>query len=475
MKGIAADAGIALLLLAVLPGCRTPQLGEGAPCGSPPSASGEGPAAANTLVLTAASSAAEEQPRFELPDDDETSVDGLTLDAAIERLLAANLDLAAKYQDIPKARADILSARLRNDPVIFLSATQLPYQQYSAQRPGTPLYDITLVQPLDVSGKHRTSIRVAEHEYRVLEARYQDAVRHEIDKLYTAFVDVLEARALRKTAQAEVAVLAELVETARKLVQKGGQRPQADLTAAKIRKARADIDLQRADVSLQRARRSLAVLLAAPEQASSLKLQGSLHDRAPPPPCTEELIRIALELRPDLVSYRLSVERAQAQVRQQRAEGIEDVFLFYSPYQVIDNSAQGKQSANGWEAGILLPFPALNRNQGNVARAQANVRQLALEVQSVEQQVISEVRRAAAEYEVSRQEVERYERELLPGVRSVREDKTRLYATGQAAIDALLTAQRDYNETVRQYWEALTRHRRSMLELNSAVGQRLLP
>jgi outer membrane protein, heavy metal efflux system len=475
VKGVPANAVLALLLLAGLPGCRAPQAADAPPCGSLSLSTTEGPAATNSLVLTAGGSSPEERPRFELPEEDEPSSDGLTLDAAIERLLAANLDLAAKYQDIPKARADILSARLRNDPVIFLSATQLPYQQSSAQRPGTPLYDITLVQPLDVSGKHRTSVRVAEHQYRVLEARYQEAVRHEIDKLYTAYVDVLEARALRKTAQAEVAVLTELVETARRLVQKGGQRPHADLMAAKIRKARAEIDLQRADLSLQRARRNLAVMLAAPEQADTLKLQGSLHDRAPPQPCTEELIRMALESRSDIVSYRLSVERAQAQVRQQRAAGIEDVFLFYSPYQVIDNSAQGKQSANGWEAGILLPFPVLDRNQGNVARAQANVTQLALEVEAVEQQVVSEVRRAATEYEVSRREVERYERELLPSVLSVREDKSRLYSTGQAAIDALLTAQSDYNETVRQYWEALTRHRRSMLELNSAVGQRLLP
>lgn len=413
--------------------------------------------------------------RSEIPEGDDDSSDGLTLEAAIDRLLAANLDLAAKFQDIPKARTDILTAGLRNDPVVFLDTTQLPYQRYSPQRPGSPTYGITLVQPLDVSGKHRSSVRVAEQEYRVLQARYQDAVRHEIDKLYVAFVDVLEARAVRKTAQAEVAVLSELVETARRLVQKGGQRPKAELTAAKLRQARAEVALHRADVALRRSRRNLAVLLAAPELGDSLRLKGSLHDRAPAPPCTEELIRIALQSRPDVLSYRLSVERGQAQIRQQRAEGIEDLFLFFSPYQVTDFSAEGKQAANGWEIGVLLPIPALNRNQGNVARARANVTQMTIEAASVEQQVIGEVRRAVTEYEVSRNEVERYEQDLLPGVRSVREDRQRLYASGEQAIDAFLSAQRDYNDTVRQYWEALARHRRSMLALNNAVGRPLLP
>lgn len=474
MKGPPA-ARMALLLLAVLSGCRAPRSRDGLPCCSPPLSSAEGSDASESLVLTSGRSVCEPQKRLQLPESGDESSDGLTLDAAIERLVAANYDLAAKFQDIPKAQADILSARLRNDPVVFLSATQLPYQRYSSQRPGTPLYDITVVQPLDVSGKHRTSIRVAEREYRALQARYQDAVRHAIDKLYTAYVDVLEARALRKTVQAEVAILSELVETARRLVKPGGQRPRAELRKANLRKKRAEIALQRAEVDLRRVRRNLAVLLAVPEQADSLRLHGSLHDRAPPPPPTEELIRMALQFRPDLVSYRLSLQRARAQVLQERAHAIDDVFLFFSPYQAIDFPGQNKQTANGWEAGIMLPFPALNRNQGNVARAQANVRQLMIEVESVEQQVAAEVRRAATEYAVSRNEVERYERDLLPGVRSVREDQFRLYASGQQGIDAVLTAQRDYNEVVRQYWQAQVRHRRSMLEVNSAVGRRLLP
>ncbi len=465
------------LLFALLPGCR-------APMGSSDRSDGCAgpmlqPDAGNRveierLAYRAADDSTAVVP-VELPEEEEESSDGLTLNAAIEQLLNANYDLAAKFQDIPKARADILSAGLRNDPVLFISATQLPYQRYTAQRPGTPLYDITLVQPVDISGKHRTSIRVAEREYRVLEARYQDAVRHEIDKLYMAWVDVLGARAARTTAQSDAANLAKLVETARRRVQRGGLQARSELTALSLRKARAELAVQDAEVALRRARRQLFVLLVLPERADSLKLTGSLHDRAPPPPSTDELIRVALKSRPDLISYRLTVERAQAQVRQARAEGIEDLFLFFSPYQASDFSAEGKQPANGWEIGVLLPFPALNRNQGNVARARSNVTQSGIEAESVEQQAIAEVRRAAMEYDVSRNEVRRYERELLPGVRDIKDDKYRLYASGNEAVDSYLIAQRDYNDVVRQYWEALIRHRRAMLELNTAVGQRILP
>ena len=43
-----------------------------------------------------------------------------------------------------------------------------------------------------------------------------------------------------------------------------------------------------------------------------------------------------------------------------------------------------------------------------------------------------------------------------------------------SAID-YLAAQREYNDVVRQYRDALVRHRRSMLRLNTAVGRRIFP
>ena len=75
---------------------------------------------------------------LELEEEDEGPADGLTLEAAIDRLLDASYDLAIKRQDIPKARADILTAGLRNNPLLFASASNLPYQRYSPERRAPP-------------------------------------------------------------------------------------------------------------------------------------------------------------------------------------------------------------------------------------------------------------------------------------------------------------------------------------------------
>ncbi|MGH7222744.1 MAG: TolC family protein [Gemmataceae bacterium] len=400
---------------------------------------------------------------------------GLSLDDAIELLLQRNYDLRIKFQEIPKGRADVLSAGLRNNPSVFFSADNIPYGNYSARRPGDTDYELTLIQPVDINNKRRRRLQLAQRAERVTEALYQDAVRQEIDKLYTAYADVLEAAFSVRAAQADAALQSDWVKSIRDLV-RPGSRPRAELTQALVNQGRAETVQRKAEANLLQSRRDLGVLLAAPpEQADGLTPGGPIRDAAPLPPAVDDLIQLALKIRPDLMAYRLNVNRAQAQVRRTGAERIEDVILFYTPYQIQDFPGQAAQAAPGWEAGGLIVLPVFDRKQGDIARANVEVTQSQTEVQGAEQQVINEVRQAATDYTVSRRSVQRYEREILPGSRSVLAEKQRLFTSGREGIDVLLTARKDYNDVVRQYREVLFRHRRAMLKLNTAVGQRLLP
>jgi cobalt-zinc-cadmium efflux system outer membrane protein len=413
---------------------------------------------------------------LELPAaQDEGPPDGLTLDAAIDRLVHANYDLLTKFQEIPKAQADILSAGLRLNPVLFASADNVPYGNYSRQRPGANSYEATLIQPIDVNQKRKDRVRVAQQAKRVLEAQYQDAVRLQIDNLYTAYVDVLEARETMRAARAGVAGLAEVVKVTRDLVQRGF-RPRTDVDRALIQQANAEVALQAAQTALGQARRNLATLLAvSAQQADCLEVRGTIRDRSAPLPCLEELIRIALESRPDLAAFRLGVQRAEAAVQLARAERFEDVFLFYNPYTYTNNSPMGRQDAASWGAGVLLPLPVFNRNQGNIARARINVAQTQIELEGLERQIANEVQRAAAEAADSRAALGRYEQDILPAARRLRDEEFRLFLKGQEGATVYLAAQREYNEVVRQYLQALVRHRRNLLRLNTAVGERVVP
>jgi cobalt-zinc-cadmium efflux system outer membrane protein len=272
-----------------------------------------------------------------------------------------------------------------------------------------------------------------------------------------------------RAARIDLQQLAELA-----AMKRGGSRTDADRIA--LQRFNVEAAVHEAELELDQRKGNLAVLLAIPpEKADGLEIAGSLDDRSGQPPPVEALIHLALESRPDLAAQRLGSEYDRALVQVTQAERFDDAAVFFSPYEVQDNSPQGKKSSSGWGGGALFAVPILDRNQGVIARAQINLRQGQIEVEGLERVAVIEVRQAWTEYTSSRQVVQQYEQEGLPAARRVLEEAQRHFVEGKEGIDALLEARKDYSEMIRLYREAQVRHRRSMLKLNTAVGQRILP
>jgi cobalt-zinc-cadmium efflux system outer membrane protein len=89
--------------------------------------------------------------------------------------------------------------------------------------------------------------------------------------------------------------------------------------------------------------------------------------------------------------------------------------------------------------------------------------------------VQDEVSDAVREFDLSRQAMIDSETEILPSSRRVRDAAYRRWQGGETSIVEFLDAQRDFNGRVREYRDAIVRHRRAVLDLNTAVGARLLP
>ncbi|GAC1448875.1 MAG: hypothetical protein NVSMB9_32450 [Isosphaeraceae bacterium] len=415
---------------------------------------------------------------LDLPDaaEEEGPPDGLTLDAAIERLLRENLPLLSRRWQIPQYRADVLTASLRANPSLFADGQLVPYGRFDRARPGGPIqYDLNVSHPIDYSFKRLSRTVAAERVVSVQEAQYQDAVRVQIDNVYTAFVNVLAARETLRYAQASVQGLEKVLRTNQSLYEKSNVTS-ADVGRVRLLLERAGLGVLQSEEMLGRAKRTLATLLnLPPAQATTLELRGTLADLAPPPPPLDELARLAIGSRPDLAARRLGIQRAEAETRLARANRFGDASLLYQPYTFQDNTPVGLKSATSWALGLTLPLPVYNRNQGGIARAHLNVSQSRTELDALQRGIISEVRAAGRDYALSRELLRRYKTDLLPVSRARRDDTFRLFAAGElTALDAY-NAERDHNEVVRGYRDTLIRHRRDMLTLNTAVGRRVLP
>src|SRR5262249_2413678 len=154
----------------------------------------------------------------------------------------------------------------------------IPYGNFSEARPGGQTqYDISVTYPIDVTRKRRARTEVACRAKRVLEAQYQDAVRLQIDNLYTAFVDALSPRDTVRFARASVHGLEQLAQRMKEL-RAAGQRTEADVNVVRVQQSAAEIGLTGAIGTYRAAKRSLGVLLSIPQnELESLEVRGSLR------------------------------------------------------------------------------------------------------------------------------------------------------------------------------------------------------
>ncbi len=187
------------------------------------------------------------------------------------------------------------------------------------------------------------------------------------------------------------------------------------------------------------------------------------------------MVRKAVTTRPDMLAIKLGVRRSEADIQLARANAYPDVFMLYQPYTFQNNTYLGVPSAYSWTLGITATIPLYNRNQGNITRAKINMHQTQTQAASLERTVVSDVLDAAQELEQSLISVQEFKTEIIPANRRMRNAAFQLYDKGETSVLDYLEAQLAFNDVVKQYRDALVRHRRAILDLNTAVGERILP
>jgi cobalt-zinc-cadmium efflux system outer membrane protein len=406
--------------------------------------------------------------------DEEGPPEGLALDVAVGLIADQSLSLRAKFQEIPKATADVLTAGLRGNPLLFGSVDEIPYRPYTPTRPGEVGYSLTVIQPVDINHKRHYRVIAAQRARDVLQAQYQDAVRLEIENLQLRYVDVLAARETVRYVDASLVGLSDVRKTIEGLV-KGQQVSTLEVDRISVQIDAAELAREEALANYYRAKQNLAAMLDLPApDVVPLEVRGSIRTDISGLPDAEQLLELACANRPDLRAYQFGVNRAAADVDLAVKERYPDIFVLYTPWGLRDNSQVGGQNANSWSISAMASVPLFNRNQGNIRRAEVNVGQTRLEWQHLARQVESEVRQSARECQVAAEKVRRLDESILPRAKNIR-DKTLVQLQG-GQVDSLvyLQSQREYVEIVRQYRDALIELRRAALHVNTVVGMRLV-
>ena len=146
----------------------------------------------------------------------------LTLDEAIAETLQSDPKLRGAMEMIRQAQGDFTTSSLLPNPTVQVNGDFLPLRQFTPAQPGgPPELDVIATFSIDwwLFGKRAAAMANAQLGVSVSHADYCDQVRQRMANTASAFYDVLEAKAMLKLAQEDLASLT------RRRANHAGRRP----------------------------------------------------------------------------------------------------------------------------------------------------------------------------------------------------------------------------------------------------------
>jgi cobalt-zinc-cadmium efflux system outer membrane protein len=187
-------------------------------------------------------------------------------------------------------------------------------------------------------------------------------------------------------------------------------------------------------------------------------LEGDL-ETLPPEITWDDALGRLLSLSPELGTAQANVGRAEAALVRARLEPIPNVRLQGGPMQ--DMGYGGKTDGI---VQVLLPMPFINRNQGGIAQARADLTAAQRAIEQVELDLQNRLAPVYERYASAVYRVRMFRESILPAAVDQLDLVRRGYAAGEFPFINLLNAQRTFFQQNQQYLQAL-------LDLRSATAE----
>jgi cobalt-zinc-cadmium efflux system outer membrane protein len=284
-------------------------------------------------------------------------------------------------------------------------------------------------------------IGVAEQRYRVLSDVGQ--------RFYTT----LAAQELVNVQKRLITLARDAVTTAHQLANVG-QADAPDVLQAEVEAEQAELNFTTAQRTYIQMFQSLAALVGHPEMELR-PVQGDLEH--PPEIDTNRIVSQIVENSPAVKRAQQQIVLAQAALKSARRESVPDLSIRGGVQQNLEPINETGRTPTGAQAfasaGISLPI--FNRNQGNVAAANAELERSEAEVTRVRLLLRQDVQPLLQAYLTGRMQAGRYKNEMLPRAARAYQLYLAKYRQMAAAYPQVLVSQRTFFQLQAAYIHVL--------------------
>lgn len=370
---------------------------------------------------------------------------------AIAVALWNNNALEADLAALGIAKADLLDAGLLRNPNLW-----------SLMPVGKKPFEILLNWPIEEWWQRKKRVRAAQVNLDAVAKGLEQNGLNLIRDVSLAHADLALAQR-RAVTLAEAATLRERIAGLTVKRQEAGDASGLDVSLAQA-------DARSARELAQRAQTEIVALQ--PRLRNLLGLTGNEaieaveEDFTVPDGAEDALVDSAFTARPDLRAAEIAVQAAAERAKWQRSRFLQ----MLTP--ILSVKPVGTPFATRAAPGVQVEIPIFNRNQGQIARADAEVVQAAWRYAALRDRVELETREAYRRYMQARQSKEQLAGQVRPVVEQSIRQAEQAFRNGDASfLNVLEPTRTRYDIELRQL-DAEAAERRALAELGRAAGRK---
>jgi cobalt-zinc-cadmium efflux system outer membrane protein len=389
-----------------------------------------------------------------------------------ERFRTSNPTLKAAQLNIDESRAAEITAYLRPNPDFNLTAdgVQIAKNQ-GVWRPLSGVVETPGVSYLH-ERDHKRELRrdQAKQSTTIAESTYLDQERGLVFNLRTAFVNVLQAKAVLQNARENLDYWDKELDVQRTRF-RAGDLAQVDLNRLELQRVQFESDYENAIVNLRTAKIQILMLLNERTPIDRFDVAGPFDFSEELKPL-EEFRNIALEARPDLKAAVQNVELARISHQLAVANGSTDpTFSLWWSHNPSFSNPFANETIGG---SISFPLRIFDRNQGEKARTQIDIGRNERLRDANEALVFSDVDSAYFTMVQNLNLLKPYKAKYLPLATDVRDKMSFSYRNGGASLLDYLDAEKSYRDTRLAYLNLIGSYLTAAAQMNMAAGREVV-
>jgi cobalt-zinc-cadmium efflux system outer membrane protein len=391
----------------------------------------------------------------------------LTWQEIRDKFEAANPTLRAGQIGVDESRAQEITAYLRPNPNLGLTADQInPFSGGPSHSTFGSLLNVAAASYLH-ERRHKRELRLesAQKATGIAVSGQADLDRTLIFTLRMAFIQTLQEKAVFDLAKENLSYYDHLLDVNRARY-KAGAIAQVDLDRLELQRVTYESDLQTAEVNLRTAKIQLLALLNDRTPVEQFDVTGPFDFTTQIAPL-DDVRQTAVDTRPDLRAALQSIDKAKTDHRLAVAMGSTD------PTFGVD---VGRNPPIDQYIGfsVSIPLRIFDRNQGEKLRTQLDIDRNEKLMEATRAQVFSDVDSAYATVTSTVILLQPYKDRYLQQATRVRHTIEFSYEHGSASLLDFLNAQADYRSVQLNYLNLVASYLNAASQLNLAVGREVI-